>query len=182
MKRKKEASLRSGIITFCKLHFLLIGGVLIQTVIYDASKLITPEVVLERWLVISGLLAVNSIIWYLTVSKAGHMLLYKSLLGVMIFSDILMASYFVYSGRGMASRAVIFYVLPIIIAGLLKSRSAIFATAILSIAAYSLAAVSYFVINFNEGYKVELYGEVGFFSFILLLLASFISKVFKTHA
>ena len=159
-----EASIRSGLLSFCKLHFVLIAVLVGQTIIYDASKLITPEVVLDRWFVISGLLVVNGLIWYLAKSKAGHVMLYKSLLGLMILTDILMASYFVYSGRGMARRAVMLFAIPIIIAGLLKSRSAIYATSVLCIAAYSLTAISYFVINFNEGYKVELYGEVGFYS------------------
>lgn len=169
--------LHKGLIGFCKVHFALISLLVAQTILYDSSKLITPAVVLDRWAVIAVLLVVNSMIWYLVKSKAGHRLLYKSLLFLMIFSDILLASYSVYSQRGMASKAVVIYIIPIIIAGLLLSRSALFATAILAIAAYSLTSVAYFVLNFNEGYKVELYGEVGFYCAVFLIIASLIAVV-----
>lgn len=163
------------------MHFVFVALLMGQTILYDASKLATPEVVFERWAVATLLLAVTVVIWYLVRSRSAKQSFYKSLLGVIIFSDILLASYFVYTGRGMASRAVILYVIPIIISGLLKSRSAIYATAILSIAAYSLTAVAYFVFNFNEGYKVELYGEVGFYSLLMLLIAGLLARALKTR-
>ena len=179
LNNKSESRLRYGLITFCKLHFCLIALLVGQTILYDSSKLITPENVLERWVLISGLLVINGSIWYLVKSKAGHALMYKLLLLAMIVADILLASYSVYSQRGMASKAVLLFVIPILISGLLLSRSAIFATAILCIAAYSLTAVSYFVINFNEGYKVELYGEIGFYSLLMLLIAGLVSVLVK---
>ena len=179
LNNKGESRLRYGLITFCKLHFCLIALLVGQTILYDSSKLITPENVLERWVLISGLLVINGSIWYLVKSKAGHALMYKLLLLAMIVADILLASYSVYSQRGMASKAVLLFVIPILISGLLLSRSAIFATAILCIAAYSLTAVSYFVINFNEGYKVELYGEIGFYSLLMLLIAGLVSVLVK---
>ncbi|HYF97275.1 MAG TPA: hypothetical protein VD947_04555 [Patescibacteria group bacterium] len=178
---KSESRLRSGLIAFCKLHFCLIALLIGQTILYDSSKLITPEVVLERWVLISGLLVIIGSIWYLVKSKAGHALMYKLLLFAMIVADIMLASYSVYSQRGMASKAVLLFVIPIVISGLLLSRSAVFATAILCIAAYSLAAVSYFVINFNEGYKVELYGEIGFYSLLMLLIAGLTSVLVKSR-
>ena len=179
--KKAETTLRNGLITFCKIQFLLAALLMGQTILYDTSKLITPETVLDRWYVISGLLVVNSVIWYAVKSKAGHILMYKSLLGLMILADIAVSCYFVYEGRGMASKAVLLFAVPIIISGLLASRSALFAVTTLSIAAYSLTAVSYFVINFNEGYKVELYGEVGFYSLLMLILAGLLAKLLETH-
>lgn len=177
--KKAETRLQRGLIGFCQLHFALIVLLIGQTILYDSAKLLTPESVLDRWIAISGLLTINAVIWYLVYSRAGHLLLYKSLLLLMILADIGLASFLVYSQRGMASNAVILFVVPIIIAGLLLNRGALFATAILAIAAYSLSAVSYFVLNFNEGYKVELYGEVGFYSLVLLLIAGILSKIIK---
>lgn len=156
---------------------MLIG----QTIIYDSAKLITPEAVLDRWIATSGILAVTGVIWYLVQSRAGHAGLYKSLLSLIIFSDILLASFLVYSQRGMASNAVFIFIIPIIMSGLLLSRSALYATAVICIAAYSLTAISYFVINFNEGYKVELYGEVGFYSLLMLITAGLLSRLLKSR-
>jgi hypothetical protein len=180
-KKQRESSLRSGLITFTKLHFVFVLILVGQTILYDAAQLIPPDAVLKRWIAISGLLAVNGIIWYLAKSKAGHRLMYKLLLLLMISADIALAAFSVYTQRGMASRAVLLFIIPIIISGLLLSRSALFAAAILCIAVYSLTAISYFVLNFNEGYKVELYGEVGFYSLIMLLIAAFLTKLLKSR-
>lgn len=180
MKAKKKTDqnyLRNGLDKVCKLHFTLIGLFLAQIILYDASKLITPDVVLQRWFAVALLLVVTGSIWYFVKIRSGSTMLYKSSLVALIVSDIALASFFVYSTRGMASRAVLLYILPIIIAGLLLSRAALFATAIFCIAAYSLTAVSYFVLNFNEGYKVELYGEVGFYSLVFLITAGLIAAV-----
>lgn len=179
--KKFEISLRDGLTAFCKIHFILVLVLIGQTILYDTSQLITPDAVLRGWIAISGLLTVNGVIWYLVKSRSGHVLMYKLLILLMILSDVGLASFSVYSQRGMASRAVFLFVIPIIIAGLLRSRSALFATAILCIAAYSLTAVSYFVLNFNEGYKVELYGEVGFYSLMMLLVAALTSKLLKSR-
>lgn len=172
-----ESYLRNGLVGVCKLHFILIALFLVQIILYDASKLITPDVVLQRWFAVALLLVVTGVSWYFVKSRTGNLVLYKSLLVTMIASDIALASFFVYSTRGMASRAVLLYVIPIIITGLLFSRAALLATAILCIAAYSLTTIGYFVLNFNEGYKVELYGEVGFYSISFLIVAGLIAEI-----
>lgn len=175
--KNTENYLRNGLVGVCKLHFILIALFLVQIILYDASKLITPDVVLQRWFAVALLLVVTGVSWYFVKSRTGNLVLYKSLLVTMIASDIALASFFVYSTRGMASRAVLLYVIPIIITGLLFSRAALLATAILCIAAYSLTTVGYFVLNFNEGYKVELYGEVGFYSISFLIVAGLIAEI-----
>jgi hypothetical protein len=175
--KPSETRIRNSLAGFCKIQFLFILVFAGQTILYDASQLITPQSVLRRWVAISGLLAVNGGIWYLVRSRSGHRVLYKSLVALMVLSNIAMASFLVYEERGMASRAVFLYIFPIIISGVLLSRSALYATAIFSVAAYSLTAVSYFVLNFNEGYKVELYGEVAFYSLIMLLSAGLLARL-----
>lgn len=164
-------------LSFCKIHFALAGLFIAQIILYDASMLIEPKVVLDRWFAVSMLLLVNGFIWYFVKSKSGNIISYKALLLAMMMTDLALASFIVYSTRGMASRAVLLFVIPIIISGLLKSKSALYATAILSIAAYSLTSIAYFVWNFNEGYKVELYGEVGFYSATFLVVAALLSTV-----
>jgi hypothetical protein len=56
-------------------------------------------------------------------------------------------------------------------------RSALFATALLAIATYTTTAISYFVLNFNEGYMAELYGEVIFYSAIFVIVAAFLWSI-----
>ncbi|HSX24257.1 MAG TPA: hypothetical protein VLE74_04105, partial [Candidatus Saccharimonadales bacterium] len=60
--------------------------------------------------------------------------------------------------------------------------SAIFASAALSVAAYTSSAVAYFVLNFNEGYKIELYGEVGFYCVLMFILASFLWSITRPRS
>ncbi len=155
-----------------RLHFLYVALFAGQIVMYDAWKLINPEVVLRRWVMTAILLVVTTGVWYLARGKAGDNALYKKLIFTLILADIAAASFNVYIQRGMAARAVMLYAVPIIVAAVLKSRSAIFATAVLSVAAYTTTAVAYFVLNFNEGYKIELYGEVGFYSVLMILIAA----------
>jgi hypothetical protein len=89
----------------------------------------------------------------------------------LITTDIFIASFHVYIQRGMASKAVFLYVIPLIVAACLQRKSALIATSLVCIAAYTLSAIAYFVLNFNEGYKLELYGEIGFYSGMLLFVS-----------
>lgn len=170
-RSQKQSWLRSNVLRVSRLHFLYVFLLVAQTVIYDAWKLIAPNAVLNRWIVNAGLLFITTTIWYLAKNKVSSTNVYKLLIFLLIFADIAVASFNVYTQRGMASRAVLLYVVPIIISASLLSRSAIFATTMLSVAAYTSTAIAYFVLNFNEGYKIELYGEVGFYSVLLFIIA-----------
>lgn len=160
-------------------HFLLLVGYGIQIVIYDASKVLTPEVVLRRWYALVGLLIVSGVVWYLAHNKGNDIATYKRLTFLLITADIAFASFNVYTQRGMASRAVILYTIPIVLSAILLSRAAIFATALFSAAAYLATAVAYFTYNFNEGYKAELYSEVLFYGFTFIVLAGILSALVR---
>ena len=172
--------LRNSVIRTTHWHFILVTFLMGQIILYDASKLITPEVVMQRWLVTTLLLATAAAVWFLARSKiTNSTLFYMSLTFALIIVDIIVASFNVYTQRGMASRAVLLFAIPIIVSAILMSRVALFTTALLCIAAYTATAVSYFVLNFNEGYKVELYGEIGFYSLTLLLFAGLLWVVIR---
>jgi len=170
----KQSWLHSSVVKITGIHFVFVFAYIIQIMIYDAWKLITPQAVLERWVAAAGLLIVTTAVWYFAHRRASSTNIYKRLVWSLILADIAMASFNVYTQRGMASRAVALYAVPIVISTALMSRRALFATATLSIAAYSTSAVSYFVLNFNEGYKIELYGEVTSYCVLFLLLAAFL--------
>lgn len=165
---------KNRVLNACKIHFLFIGLLVAQIILYDASKLISPEVVLKRWFTVAALLIVVGIVWFKAKNESSSAN-YSRLIFYLIFADIALISYSVYSQRGMAARAVALYAIPIIVSALLARRSAVYFVAILSIAAYTLSSIAYFVWNFNEGYKVELYGEIGFYSFVFLILAGLTS-------
>jgi len=156
----------------------------VQAVIYDAWKLITPNALLNRWIVCALLFAITTVVWYIARGKIHTTSAAKLLVWALVVSDIAAASFNVYTQRGMSSRAVMLYAVPIIISAVLRTRSALFAAAALSAAAYTSTAIAYFVLNFNEGYKIELYGEVGFYSALFFVLASalwIVVRVKKTY-
>jgi hypothetical protein len=176
---KTNTSLRPQALRLSRAHFAYVLILAAQIILYDASKLISPDFVLKRWVVTAGLLVVTTLVWAMAHQTNKTNAWYEKLIYGLILADILVASFSVYTQRGMASRAVLLYIIPIIVAASLGKRVALFGAALLSIAAYTTTAVMYFVLNFNEGYKVELYGEVAFYSAIFLLLASLLSGVIR---
>ncbi len=173
--------LQLNVIRLSRVHFWLAAVFALSIIVAHASKLITPQAVLARWSVAAVMLAATSVIWYVArqPSKSRHY--YAALVYVLIVIDIYLASYLVYAERGMASRAVALYAIPIAVSAVLLRPRAIFATAAICIAAYSFSAVRYFVINFNEGYMAELYATIAFYSSIFLLLAGILSVAVRTN-
>lgn len=145
----------------------------------DAWHIIVPEIVLKRWLATALLLSITAIVWYMSHNRNNDVATYKRLIFSLITADVLFAAYNVYLQRGMASKAVILFAIPIIVSAILLSRSAIYMTAIISTAAYLLSSVLYFVWHFNEGYKTELYAEIAFYAVIFLVLAGLLSVVVR---
>lgn len=149
---------------------MLIGLYVAIIVIYDAFALITPDTLLWRWGAIMGLLVVVATVWY--AARAARSAAYYSwLLYAYIIAGIAFAAFNVYIQRGMASKAVILFVLPILYSAVFLRKSSLLFTATVSVAAYVLASMWYAVNNPSEGYKVELYGEIAFYSAILFIVA-----------
>ncbi len=167
----KLSWLHSNTVRLSRVHFIYVIVFAIQTIIYDAWKLVSATAVMNRWIMTGILAIITAIVWYLAHNTISSTVGYKILIFLLIITDIAAASFNVYTQRGMASRAVMLYAIPIVISAVLLSRVALFATAVMSAAAYIATAYAYFVLNFNEGYKIELYGEVGFYSAMFFVLA-----------
>lgn len=166
-KNKLHNGERSALIRVSKIH-VLIGILLIaQIAAYDAAKLITPDMVLKRWIFSGVLLLGAAICWYLARLNNTRTVI-RNLAWFLISIDLIFASFSVYTQRGMASKAVLLFILPIIVAATTRRLGMIMITAAASAIIYTTTAVAYFVINFNEGYKIELYGEIGFYASAIL--------------
>ncbi len=168
-KKIQISDLRIKTRKVASLHYLYALCLAVQLIAFDAGKLITPEVTLKRWISISLLLVVTTIVWYISKDSLGQPSTIKKLLLTLIIADTAMASFLIYLTRGFASKAVALYFIPIIISAVLARRSALMSSALLCVAAYVSTCVAYFVFNFNEGYKLELYGEIGFYSAMLIV-------------
>lgn len=164
--------MRNGVLRLARVHFVYAGLLALQVIIYDAWKLIVPEVVLKRWLVAAAFMVIITIVWYHARSNRTTDAQARRLAYALIAADIAVATFNIYGQRGMASRAVMLYAIPLVVALVIKSRRALYATAALATVSYATAAVSYFILNFNEGYKIELYGEVGFYSAVIFIIAA----------
>jgi hypothetical protein len=181
MKRQKTSvvDVRHVLLRITRVHYFYIAAYAVVIILFDSWNLLTHEAVTQRWLAAALLLTVNTIIWYFCRLRLQNQLLYKTLFWVLIVSDILFASINVYWQRGMASKSVMLYAIPIICAGLARSRSLLFAVSSLSIAAYSLTAVKYFNDNYGQGYRIELYGEIAFYASLFFILSYLMMVSFR---
>lgn len=168
---KKERSLQQAVIRLVRVHLLYMMVFVVAAVLFDAWNLITPETIIERWAIAGVMAVVTALVWYASRQTTKSQLYYSLLTFVFVALDIYVATYSVYSQRGIASRGVFLYAIPIIVSAVLLSRSAIFATATLSAAAYATVVVRYFYLNPGQAYKVELYGELAFYIAIMFVLA-----------
>jgi len=170
MKKSELTQLQSSVTAVARVHFFFVALFVAIIVLSDAWNLIPPSVVLQRWTLASLLLALTAVIWYIARSTQSQAL-QKAFLWLFIIVDIAVATILVFSQRGMASKSVILYALPLIVAAQLRTRAALLATAALSLAAYSLAVMRYFVTSPGEGYKAELYVEIIFFGGLFFVIA-----------
>lgn len=152
-------------------HFLFVATYLVSIIVFDSWNLLAHEAVGRRWLAGGLLLAGNTILWYLAHSRISGANLYRMFILLLVLFDIVFVGFNVYWERGMASNAVALFAIPIISAALTKSRTTILATATLSAAAYSIAAVKYFNDYYGEGFRVELYGTLLFYSLVFYVFS-----------
>ncbi|MDQ5972225.1 MAG: hypothetical protein QG553_384 [Patescibacteria group bacterium] len=145
----------------------------------DAWNLVTRELTSQRWMMCGALLLVTAATWYLSRYNSKNPAYYKVLIVGIILAQVVLASFVVFTERGMASRGVALYALPIVSSLALLSRSAVFAAATLCTAAYAVTATQYFYIHFNEGYKAELYATLFLYSAVFYALAFVLSVVMR---
>jgi len=163
--------LQPSAVRLTRVHFLYILAYLLVTIVFDSWNLYTHEAVTELWTAAGVLLAINVILWYIARQSFNNGAVYRGVVSALVLADIGFAAYNVYWQQGLASKSVALFAIPIVTAAALKSRSALLTTATLSAATYAVVAVRYFYQNYGEGYRVELYGTVGFYCAIFFVLA-----------
>lgn len=177
---KKQASLlQIRLLGIARAHFWYIGFIALSIVIFDSTHLITRESVQKRWASAVLLLIATTLIWYFVRRNTKTESYYRILTYALIVTDILFAAYFVYLDRGMASRNIMLFAVPLVVSALLNSRAAIFATATLCTAAYVFASTKYFYDYFNEGYKAELYGVMLLYTACFFVIASILWAIIR---
>lgn len=174
-KKSPKIILPSRLTQLTRTLYFFIAIFALSIVLFDAGNLLTKEAVVNRWVLATVLFVMNTIAWLVAAQKPRMESIGIYALAV---TSLIFAGYMTYWERGMASSSTLLYVLPILIVATMKNRHAIIATAALSGATYSLAAVKYFNDFFNEGYRVQLWGNIVLyagsliaFSWLLLIVA-----------
>lgn len=169
---KATSVLQVNAIKLARVHFGLAAAYAVYIIASDAWNLVARQLTSERWLMFGILLIVTTMVWLLARGSAKNDNYYRALVVAMVLVDIALASFAVYTERGMSSRGVALYAIPIVSSAVLLSRTAIFGAATLCTAAYVMVATRYFYVNFNEGYKIELYSTLALYSAGFFVLAA----------
>lgn len=144
----------------------------LSTLVYRLWKLMTPDVLQQRWTIVAVTLGVSLVLWFFSRKKGLAPLYYQGIIMLQIIMYLAVAAYSIYSERGMASNAIILFVIPLIVVALEYSGKALFAIATLCVATYAGTAIKYFKDFPSEGYKVELYGGILFYVSIIYLVSA----------
>ena len=149
--------------------YFFIGIFALSIVVFDSGNLITKSAVVNRWMLLTVLFSVNTIGWFIGSKPEKNK---KALLTYLLSISLLVFSgYMTYWERGMASSSTIFYALPLLTIATLKNRHALMALGGLSSAVYALATVKYFNDFFNEGYRIQLWGNIVIYSGTIMICA-----------
>jgi hypothetical protein len=162
----QERALRS-----CRVYFLFVVVYAVAIIIFDSWNLIAHEGIVQRWTLAVALASLSTLLWFVARTNFKNNSMYKMVMYCLIISGILFAAINVYFDRGMASKAVALFAVPLVVAAITKSRAVILATASLSAIAYSLAMVRYFYAHYGEGIRVQLYGEIFLYSMVFFIIA-----------
>ncbi len=187
MKKNSSSAnwLQVPVLRITRIHFLLAIAYALQTIVFDSWNLISHQAVSQRWTAIGIFVISDTVLWFLAKLNNDNIMYYRIIVLVLIIADILLAGINVYWERGMASTSVILFSLALITAASLRNRSTLVATATLAAVAYSTAAVRYFNTNYGEGFRVQLWGQVGFYSalfFIITLLLMAVVNIPKNSS
>lgn len=170
---KQLAYLRSCVMRAVRVHFFLVVALAASIMIFDGWRYITLENALVRWTVTGVLFVTTIIVWYAARNtQVKNVNYYKTLILTLILAGIATATVFVYNDRGVASPAVILFLVPIVTAAILYSRRAVFAVGALCLAAYAMACIRYFVVHFNESIRIQLYGTIALYGAVFFLIAA----------
>jgi hypothetical protein len=163
--------LQTTTVRLTRAHFVYLGFYFLSIVIFDASNLYTHMAIAQLWTAGGVLLGMVAFLWAIARLKINDYWFYVIVALALIVADIVFASYLVWWQRGLYSKSVMLFTVPIVSAAALRSRSILLATSAVSAAAYSTISVRYFFTNYGLGYRVELWGTVGFFSAMFFVLA-----------
>ena len=176
---KQQNNLQANLQTSARAGFLYVLAYAIYIIIFDSGNVLTREAVYYRWMMLALLLVTNTIFWAVTKKTSSPLRLTFAAIACVI-AQLTLAGFSVYWERGMASMSTILFALPIVNVALLGSRTYTLAVSALACAVYTTACTKYFYDYFNEGYRVQLYGQLFFFSAVFMIIGYYIARLAHT--
>lgn len=175
-KRLQKASLNTS-----RLGFVFIAIYAATVLIYKLWKLVTPNILQQKLFVIIIMTMVTLSIWWFSRIRKLAPSTYKVLIFLQALMYIIVAGYNIYTERGMASNSIILFVIPLTVVALAFNGKSLLATALISSAVYAGVAIKYFMNFPSEGYKVELYGGIVFYTSIIYLISAMLWLLIRSR-
>ncbi len=159
-----------------RLNFAFLAVYAAFIIIFDSSNVITRESTYHRWMFEGLLFFVFTVFWVVINKVHSSAVIFTALVGCVV-AELALAGFMTYWERGMASTSTLLYLLPIISMALWKSRTFTIAVSLLASAMYMVSSTKYFYDFFNEGYRVQLYGEIFFYSAVFIIFGTMIANL-----
>lgn len=172
--QKHRTWLRSGLLRLCRAHFVVFLAYAILVAVFDSARLVTPDVTVRRAVFVAIAMLTTVTVWFMGHKEQAESSFYRRRIYALIAADIVFISLSIYFDRGVASREVALYALPIVSAGTLINRSALFGVAAASSIAYFATVMKYRFAYPNEMYNVELYGMMAFYILFMFVVGSLV--------
>jgi hypothetical protein len=176
-KASGVGNLQAGATRLARVNLALCAVYAVFILGSDAWNLVTRELTSQRWLMFGGLLITSALVWAMSRNQTRSANYYRVMIFLLIASQLALASFSIYTERGMSSRGVALFAIPIVSSVLFSSRRLLYSVAALSTACYVMTATRYFYVYFNEGYKIELYSTLFLYSASFFVLAAILAVV-----
>lgn len=165
-----------------KLGLVFVAIYAITTLIYQLWKLMTPDILQQRWIIVIATLSIVLALWWFSRNRNLPPLYYRGIILMQILMYLGIGAYSIYAERGMASNSIILFTIPLVIVAIEYSSKTLIATAVLCSAVYATTAIKYFKDYPSEGYKIELYGGLVFYVSILFLITAFLWVLVRSRS
>lgn len=149
-------------------NFYFLAALSLFTIIFDGGNVLARQAIYYRWMITAALFVVFVLFW-ITVKKSPSKNVIFGSLVLCVLAELALAGFMTYWERGMASTSTILYMMPIASIAYAKSRTYTVGVSLMASATYIGASTKYFYDFFNEGYRVQLYGEIFFYSAVFLI-------------
>lgn len=145
-------------------------------IIFDSGNIVTRQGIYYRWM-FEGLLFVAFTLFWVVIKKVHSTAVVFTALATCVIVELALAGFMTYWERGMASTSTVLYLFPIISMALWKSRTYTIAVSLIASATYMMASTKYFYDMFNEGYRIQMYGEIFFYSAVFIIMGILIANL-----